>query len=606
MIPTHLRNPFLISKLEETFQIPPGDVPELHAGTLAACEQVVRQIKGATPQHDTSFGLLVVGEAGSGKSHLLAQLRRRLQGSEDVVLVAIAMRGAFAGRLWRHLRENLVTELLRDFSSGQTTTNGLARLLRNRFPQLASSTPQSNPSKGVIALLFSDPQSPQKLSTYLQKLAANEDLDNGLIRVLPALDRPELRMLARDWLLGRQLTDEEQQRLNLPVSHPSEIEQEVQSRNLVRSLLRLAGRETRLVLCFDEVEAIQAGSYDDTVLRQFTTLVTDVLALPGPRAVITCVRTHLQLQMQKVIEKSNLQKLAQRQSNIPTLTWEQSVQIVLARLQADPQIAELRQRQATYWPFGEEYLRRIWEKFRHGLTPRHLINLCAEEFNRLQAQPGEDGRKSRDSVFARIWERNRHRFLERPASLQFDAMLGLVIPWLVNVHQLPLQRRSGHSDLLGDINLLFAFRERRVLPLGISFCNQEPSYFWRRLDRLIKQWESQRGRLLGKLLLLRANHMRITPGALQRLERLQELGAEVLFLETQQLAELAAFQTMMTAALEGDLTHEGSPVDSHDYDTWVRSNTSDAVKEFLDALFPELHPAEQTAEPMLSPVEVGK
>ena len=56
-------------------------------------------------------------------------------------------------------------------------------------------------------------------------------------------------------------------------------------------------------------------------------------------------------------------------------------------------------------------------------------------------------------------------------------------------------------------------------------------------------------------------------------------------MEPQPLAEVAAYQAMLTAAQTGDLTRSGKPVAVADYDAWVKENLSGAVKEFLDLVF---------------------
>jgi hypothetical protein len=302
MIPLGVRNPFLASKLDDTLVLPAGDVPDLHAAVLARCGESLAQ----AVQTGQSVGLLVVGEAGSGKSHLIAQLRRQLADRPTAALAAIPLRGAFAGRLWRHLREQLMAELLRGYRNQSPGANALLRVLRNRFPRWASAV--QGETGGLLGWLVGRSRSEDDLQSYLDEFAGECDLDYGLRKVLPRLGVSDTSALARSWLLGQQLGPEDLVKLGLPPAHPSEQEQEKNSRDVVLSMLRLAGERTALVLCFDEVEAIQAGTWDAGVLRQFATLATDLLAQTGPRAVITFVRPNLFLEMQKAVEVSNLQK----------------------------------------------------------------------------------------------------------------------------------------------------------------------------------------------------------------------------------------------------------------------------------------------------------
>src|SRR5438132_10263160 len=99
-----MRNPFHTHKADDTVTIPAGDVPELHADVVRR----VREAVTSTRLTGHSVGLLVTGEAGSGKSHLLAQLRQQFAADPLAVFVAIRLGGGHAGRLWRHLREKRV------------------------------------------------------------------------------------------------------------------------------------------------------------------------------------------------------------------------------------------------------------------------------------------------------------------------------------------------------------------------------------------------------------------------------------------------------------------------------------------------------------------
>jgi hypothetical protein len=360
------------------------------------------------------------------------------------------------------------------------------------------------------------------------------------------------------------------------------------------SLLRLAGDRTALMVCFDEVEAIQAGTWDTAVLRQFTTLATSLLAEPGPRVVVTCVRPRLLTEMVKAVESSNVQKIRQDSATIYPLELDEAKRVVAARLDAEPTCRAARAARPAepYWPLGEAFVEATFARLPRALTPRHLITACRDEFDRLQkgrpARPSALGTTPRPRVpltpeqFAHAWSGLRGRHLDAISAVPFDSVVGVGLPWLVRLATLPYDLVGETPATFPDIDLLFQPRYRRAeKPIGLSLCNHEPRVLWMRLDRVKQQWEAARGAELQSLVVLRSEAERTTDNGKARLQELRGQGVRVVLLDRQQLAELAAFQVMMTKALEGKLLNHGLPIDPSEYDAWARANLSDAVKELL-------------------------
>src|SRR5438128_9325500 len=97
-------NPFGDSICGDAWDPPRSTVEAIHQGPLALCRQLVDQVRatGATTS------LLIDGEAGSGKTHLVARLRRELTGGWEPRAAGPARPVIFcwvrldlsAGRLW--------------------------------------------------------------------------------------------------------------------------------------------------------------------------------------------------------------------------------------------------------------------------------------------------------------------------------------------------------------------------------------------------------------------------------------------------------------------------------------------------------------------------
>lgn len=598
MIPAALQNPFHTHKADDTVTLPAGDVPELHAHVLAKCYGALAQAR----RTNTSVGLLVVGEAGSGKSHLIAQLRSNLTGDPMAALCAIRLGKAYAGRLWRHLRERLVEELLRPYVRQEHGANGLLRILRNRFPKWAANA--QGPSGALMDWLVGR-SAHADLTPSLDEYARGCSLDYNLVQVLPRVAIPDLTRVAHDWLQGKQLGAKDLHRLGLPPVFPSEQEQEAQAQEVVLSFLRLAGEQTNLVLCFDEVEAIQSGTWDAAVLRQFTTLATTLLAEVGPRIIITCVRPRLLNEITKAVELSNVQKIGQEQTTIPHLSREQTVRVAVSRLDAEPSCtaARLQHPGDPCWPLGQKFVTGLFDRNPRSLTPRHLISACRAEFDRLQTgKPSEPVVQPRNGStpavrasaspppvtpqeFSRGWEKLRTRYLENLGAIPFDTVLAIGLPWLVHLTGMALVRVQDGNPLLRDVNLVFQPTTGGGKPVGISFCNHPPRPLPSRLVRVMNQWETARGKDLDSMIVLRSEVERTTRNAASKLEGLRKAGIRVILLDRRQLAELASFQLMMTKCLEGKLLRYGALIEPAQYDDWVKTNLSEAVKELLQLVF---------------------
>ncbi len=614
MSPASIPNPFMTHKVDDTVLLPKGNVPELHADVLGRCTGYLSDAVSA--QH--GIGLLVVGQPGSGKSHLIAQFRHQIHALPRTVLAAIYMKGAFAGSFWRHVRERLVVELLRPYPSEHQAhgENGLMRILRNRFPEWNASARVS--SGGIWEILRGKMKNNKDLKYHLDEFTTANDIDYAFQQVLPKVEDPKLARVANHWLRGKQLGEDDLKSLGLAPNFPSEQQQEIDSRNVVLSLLRLCAECTTLTICFDEVEAIQAGTCDSMALKQFAALVTDLVGESGPRFIATFIRLHTEEALRTHSESSNFQKIAQFKAEIPPITWEQTVRLTLCRLVAEPLCKAARSNHPAnqYWPLNEAFLRTIFDEYKLGLTPRHLVRACAVAFERFKEgksiepiikpdpknrvtggvsppsppiapPPPPDLRPPWKDALFRIWTKNRKQKLEKIQGVQFDSVMGIGLPWLAELLDVAVKRDCTIPEHLGDVNLLFRSTASDRQALGISFCNHSPSLLWRRLDKLLNQWTDPKRKTLARLVVLRFDSPALSAAAQARMDALTKSGVQVIFLGKELLAELAAFQALFTAAQNGDITDAGKPIEICQYTEWAKENLTVSVTKFLNDIFPK-------------------
>lgn len=593
MIDPTLPDPFHgNSALKDTTALPPGNVPELHKPALDALTRLVAAARAS----GGPTSLLVHGEQGSGKTHLIAQLRHDLRGDPAAVVVEVSLHGAYPGGLWRHTRKLLVRDLLCE-SGGNGSATGLTRLLAARYPQWG----KVQAVGGLLDIIF--PPTAPKLAPLM---AADGGVPIALRAVLPKLYEAATATTAADWLRGEHLTDEALKVLGLPIADLTDQQQEVSAREVVLALCRLAGGKVTLVVCYDNLEAVQSSTADGPALRDFAWAAGELATEPGPRVVVTFVRPETMQLLRKVAEKAAVQRIAGTETEIPPLArWEHVARLVAARYEATPGWADVRKgHDDPHWPLGEPFLRAVLAGNRHALTPRHLLSACRVELDRIRkgktsstAEPA--AAESQAVGFDRPWQDRRDRYLAKPATLKFDAVVGIGLPWLREAVGARFDRFPHPFDELPDVTLLFRPASGGKM-IGVSVCSHPPQQFWRRLARLEKQWAAAREHHLTALVVVRRDGERIEPGGRRRWESLAAAGVAMLALPPQQYAELAAYQELFSLTQAGTFMDRGRPVTVAEFQTWAVPHLTSAVKELADAVFGPVPAPEQDLVPLVT------
>ena len=108
-----LRNPYRLTVVPDAWQRGDAEVTSIHATAFQVCTRALDAVRFEGRNH----GLLVLGEPGSGKTHLLSRLRRFCLGNgekpvdpilPEVAFVAVKL-AAGAQQIWRNLRKEFAT-----------------------------------------------------------------------------------------------------------------------------------------------------------------------------------------------------------------------------------------------------------------------------------------------------------------------------------------------------------------------------------------------------------------------------------------------------------------------------------------------------------------
>lgn len=295
----------------------PMDVESIHG----EARDVFDRLLNAATSDDRNVGkmLLLLGQSGSGKTHLMRSLRTRLHSRGDGYFGYMQMT-SLAGNYSRYVLQKLIDSLDKPYyntPSRPDQTTGLMRL-----STLVAESPQVD--AGQIDRLREEELAlgePAKIALQLADQIANDpklnDCNPDLITALLLLQSSQnaVRKRAIKYLRGERLSEHD--RIHLGGLTP--VDQEEDAIEMIIRLGRLAWATDRdaIVICVDQLEDIwhtTANGHDpgDRFRTAATTLNHIVAEVPNAIVVIAClddfftsVREHLTKPILDRIEKES-------------------------------------------------------------------------------------------------------------------------------------------------------------------------------------------------------------------------------------------------------------------------------------------------------------
>lgn len=282
-----------VAQASSVFDSDPFDVEKIHHDVRQSFEQLVDRAASPSQHGDRGRMLLILGESGSGKTHLLRGFRRYLH-EYGRGFAVYAQMSASTTNYVRYLLHHVVDSLSRPYSgpSGEQTglrelAIGLARLvpdpLRSEIEQLAEgawTTPES--LRDHVNRLVDD----------LLQQTSLPGVDPDLLRVMLYALYPDQRTISRADKYLRCEDMSLHDRLWLGDVQPRLRDDD--PKRMIQALARLMflTRQAALVLMVDQAEL---SAYDATISRTaFTRMIDALLAIvsevPTAIAVIACLR----------------------------------------------------------------------------------------------------------------------------------------------------------------------------------------------------------------------------------------------------------------------------------------------------------------------------
>ena len=218
------------------------DVASIHAHVVDGIEQTLNDMQR---DHKTRT-VMLLGDSGSGKSHLLGRIKRQLNDRACFAYVSPWPDHQF---IWRHVLRQTVDSLM-EVPEGQTESqllrwlNGLEIFKRDGFAQRIMGTRS----------LFVRDMSASFPAVYQGR---------AFFGVLYALLNPDLQMIATDWLRGEDLGEEDLKRLRVRRS----IDSEDAAQKMLSNLGWVADSTQPIVICFDNLDNVPAMPNGKSGLR---------------------------------------------------------------------------------------------------------------------------------------------------------------------------------------------------------------------------------------------------------------------------------------------------------------------------------------------------
>jgi hypothetical protein len=529
-IPVQL-NPFGDSAFGSPWNEIPADVPSINdvafRVVLSELTQVRMGAKGAS--------IVITGEPGSGKTHLLGRLRKTI--GREITYIYVRC-NASAVTLWRHFRAALAADLLKR-ESGQ----------------------------------------PSRLQWVLQQEPDRLDKVTGLSlrRVLNCYGEGRHIHAASAWLRGEALAQPDFDALGIGAENNDEDRsRESEAKDVVNGLLEFLAPDPTVV-CFDQVEALQTYRGDEEGFHAMGALISELKDKHSHLLLVSCLLSTFEDLFDQLPNKADRDRWLQQKVNLRPIGWDDALKLVAGRLDSSADLAQPRRehRQDPLWPVNPDALKPLFEST--GLClPRTLIQECKKYFESLFGDQVEPGPKlSREDFLQQEYEKSVNAARTVVARQGADKVLGESLPWLLQSSGLSPMAADGDRSRYANL----AFRSA-IGAFAVSLCWCRGNELTGRLRRIERYW--QRGDL--GLKIVRDPSVKPGPRGEQLLGTIKSRGGQEVHPLPEALAALQAIHNMITAARAGDLIRDGQGIGEQEVTQWSLSNLPPQLEKLRDDL----------------------
>lgn len=608
-------NPFSNLVVADAHVRPAVDVPGIHESAFAACLDAVEQVRRARE----SASVLIYGEPGSGKTHLLTRLRAHLEhkslGSLAGMANVVAVRFKTSpGRLWRHLREQVADDLQEEIE-GHTCLNWLlaARLYEKE------SLPLTTETRPLVERWLAWLQQPDRTDIGLEAFLDETIRDRDLHTVLRHLALGRHVRDAWYWLRGNSLADAALADLQVapdPFDDPEEAEG--RARDTVFALCRMAG-PVPFVFCFDQIEALVDGASGRAALKVFGRVAAELHDGVPNVVLVSCIQTGELQSLHDQLRIADRDRILKREVPLEPLTSGQGEELVRRRLESVAELQALRAGRTDLWPLDRDTVLPLVHASRGN--PRKLLAHCRDLYDRArglafvppvapappsppapapgaaaeqppaaspaappQASPAPPAPVAAPlpEFLAQEYRTRLEAALARDTSDEADAILQSALPEALRIAHPEVQPLA--ADDAPDLDFIVAGPSERI---GISLCNQRNMTSLAGKLRRLRKGGKEKKLPADRLVLLRHPRLPVSKTARQAqsyLKDLEAMGARLQQPSPEAFAALAVLRDLLADARSGDLDHDGDTVAPASVAAWLAANLPAPLTDLTEDL----------------------
>jgi hypothetical protein len=300
------------------------------------------------------------------------------------------------------------------------------------------------------------------------------------VRVLGHLIAKRHRLDVSAWLKGESLPDGAYDRLGIGM--PRDDAQEAESLEVLRDFARLAGSHLPLVICFDQVEALQTHGNDTQALYAYGQLIRNLCNANQNLLLISSMQSSLFDQLAKSLAAYQLDAFRTfTTKSVNPLNIQEAIDLIRFRLGetglhksgGDSDVWPLTRGEIEGW-VGQ-----------HGITPRLLLAKAAESYDAIINNgpvPGPSKANGVEQVLENEWESNLEQALGEADPKNTIELLRNSLPDIIALQEptwfVSNQRFPGTEFVFQAVS-----GEARV---GVALLDNSPQQLPRQLARLLE------------------------------------------------------------------------------------------------------------------------